>query len=355
MHSSPHPKNTPGRRRPGRNGNSQKNYASENDAANYRQGYSDSPSTPQRLASGDALAAPNSQSTTQKQRKHSHKGRNKNGAASPGLAHANSVKQERHSPSFPPSQIPAFAGATFHHSPAPSALPIPSFLARTTSAPDSPSQVKKPITTGPSQEPSPPTTDSEEDGLGSPLPPVPRNEESPLEIFFKAQRAEKSGTARRASSSNITVIPPGPFSPPHDSPKECQTLPRVAALPPQKRPAAARMPSSGISSTELDGNPGKSLGPAFSTPYSERIKAARPANSSVHQAAPTGARNLDADRSDALKRYLFSGGNGASVLNGGSAKAQQMQSPPPSNAQSSEQMRFMEDSLRRVLKLDSAA
>ncbi|KAK7966529.1 uncharacterized protein PG986_000806 [Apiospora aurea] len=378
MHSSPHPKNTPGRRRPGRNGNLQKNYASENDAANYRQGYSDSPSTPQRLASGDALAAPNSQSTAQKQRKHSHKGRNKNGTASPGLAHANGVKQERHSPSFPPSQIPAFAGATFHHSPAPSALPIPSFLARTTSAPDSPSQVKKPITTGPSQEPSPPTTDSEEDGLGSPLPPVPRNEESPLEFFFKAQRAEKSGTARRASSSNITAIPPGPFSPPHDSPKECQTLPR--------RPAAARMPSSGISSTELDGNPGKSLGPAFSTPYSERIKAARPANGSVHHAAPTSARNLDADRSDALKRYLFSGGNGgmqqpqtpprqhltstgatqtppklprgmfpASVLNGGSAKAQQMQSPPPSNAQSSEQMRFMEDSLRRVLKLDSAA
>ncbi|KAK8113261.1 hypothetical protein PG984_013787 [Apiospora sp. TS-2023a] len=384
MHSSPHPKNTPGRRRPGRNGNTQKNYASENDAASYRQAYSDSPSTPQRLAVGDGLAVPNSQTTSQKQRKHSHKGRSKNGAASPNLAHSNSVKQERHSPSFPPNQIPAFAGATFHHSPAPSALPIPSFLARTTSAPDSPSQ-KKPVTTGPSQEPSPPTTDSEEDGLGSPLAPVPRNEESPLEIFFKAQRAEKtSSTSRRASSSNITAIPPGPFSPPHDSPKECQTVPRAAALPPQKRPTVARAPSSGISSTELDGTPGKSLGPAFSTPYSERIKAARPSNN-YGPASPTNARNFDADRSDALKRYLFSGGNGgmqqpqtpprqqptsagsaqpppklprgmfpASVLNGGGVKAQQAQSPS-SNTPSSEQMRFMEDSLRRVLKLDSAA
>ncbi|KAK8040846.1 hypothetical protein PG994_013853 [Apiospora phragmitis] len=361
MHSSPHPKNTPGRRRPGRNGNSQKNYASENDAASYRQGYSDSPSTPQRLAAGDALAAPNSQTTNGKQRKHSHKGRNKNGAASPGLAHANSVKQERQSPSFPPSQIPAFAGATFHHSPAPSALPIPSFLVRTASAPDSPSQ-KKPATTGPSQEPSPPTTDSEEDGLGSPLPPVARNEESPLEIFFKAQRAEKSRTARR--------MPDGA---------------QGGCASPQKRPTVARMPSSGISSTELDGTPGKSLGPAFSTPYSERIKAAR-THSGPAQTTPTNARNnLDADRSDALKRYLFSGGNGgmqrpqtpprqqpasagatqtppklprgmfpASVLNGGSVKAQQMQSPP-SNSPSTEQMRFMEDSLRRVLKLDSAA
>ncbi|KAK6834803.1 hypothetical protein PG990_000384 [Apiospora arundinis] len=384
MHSSPHPKNTPGRRRPGRNGNSQKNYASENDAASYRQVYSDSPSTPQKLAAGDALAAQNSQTTNSKQRKHSHKGRNKNGAASPGLANGNSVNKERHSPSFPPNQIPAFAGATFHHSPAPSALPIPSFLARTSSAPDSPSQ-KKPSTTGPSQEPSPPTTDSEEDGLGSPPLPVPRNEESPLEFFFKAQRAEKSGTARRASSANINAVPPGPFSPPHDSPKECQTVPRVATLPQQKRPAVGRMPSSGISSTELDGTPGKSLGPAFSTPYSERIKAARPSNGFA-PATPTNARTSEADRSDALKRYLFSGGKGspqqpqtpprqqpastgatqappklprgmfpASVLNGGGARAPQVQSPPSNNSQSSDQMRFMEDSLRRLLKMDSTA
>ncbi|KAK8101044.1 uncharacterized protein PG998_007550 [Apiospora kogelbergensis] len=383
MHSSPHPKNTPGRRRSGRNGNS-KNYASENDAASYRQAYSDSPSTPQRLAAGDALAVQNSQTTASKQRKHSQKGRSKNGAASPGLANGHSAKQERQSPSFPPNQIPAFAGATFHHSPAPSALPIPSFLARTTSAPDSPSQ-KKPVTTGPSQEPSPPTTDSESDGPGSPqLPSVPRNEESPLEIFFKAQRAEKSGTARRASSANINAVPPGPFSPPHDSPKECQTMPRMATLPPQKRPPVARMPSSGISATELDGTPGKSLGPAFSTPYSERIKAARPSNGFA-PTTPTNARNLDADRSDALKRYLFSGAKGgpqqpqtpprqqpklsgatqtppklprgmfpASVLNGGGVKAPPVQSPPPSNSQSSDQMRHMEDSLRRLLKMDSA-
>ena len=114
MQQSPHPRNTPGRRRPGRNGTPQKNYASENDAANYRQCHSDSPCTPQKTPSGAPVASQNGQSTAQKQRsRNSQKARNKNGASSPNGAnnhHANS--KDRHSPSFPPAQGPAFA---LHH------------------------------------------------------------------------------------------------------------------------------------------------------------------------------------------------------------------------------------------------
>lgn len=404
MQQSPHPRTTPGRRRPGRNGTPQKNYASENDAANYRQCQPGSPCTPHKTPSGAPVAPQNGQSTAQKQRgRNSHKARNKNGgASSPNGGNNHGSSKDRHSPSFPPAQGPAFAGATFHHSPAPSALPIPSFLARTTSAPDaSPSQKRPP--TGPSQEPSPPTTDSEENGSASPPVPPFRNDESPLEFFFKADRAEKART-RRASSDNIAAMAPGPFSPPRDlhSPKEPKTFPRAAVAPPAGRPNVGRNPSSDASPREPESTSWQPLGPAFSTPYAERIKAARP-NGHSAQGNLSTAQKLDLDRSEALKRYLFSGAvantqrqlqeqqapqekqqaprrqpagppkklpNGmfpASVLKGhrsgaqGQAQAEapvqlQQQTPsPPLNSAHSDQVRFMEDSLRRVLKLDSVA
>ncbi|KAI1841792.1 hypothetical protein JX266_012059 [Neoarthrinium moseri] len=309
MNQSPHPKGS-GRRRNGRNGTPHKTYASENDAASYRhhqqQHLSDSPFTPQKGASnGNPLNQPHPQSTAQKQRPRnssSKKPRN---------------KQDRHSPSEHPPAPLAFAGASFHASPAPGSLPMPSFLARATSAPDSPS-LKSPH--GPSQEPSPPTTDSEENG--SPTPPLgpepSRAFESPLEFFFKADRAEKART-RRASSANIAAVAPGPFSPPHDShsPRECRTLPKANGFSQQPaRPAVQRNPSSGIPSSELDGTPGRPVGHAFSTPYSERIKAARSKNGSA-LATPSAPQNDDTDRSEALKRFL---GVGA-------ASAQQIQQP----------------------------
>ncbi|ORY69479.1 uncharacterized protein BCR38DRAFT_86326 [Pseudomassariella vexata] len=386
MHQASQPKNTPGRsRRGGRNGTPQKTYASENDMPNYRQVQPDSPCTPQKLASGNAAATQNVQSTNQKQRsKATNKPRNKTGAASPG---ANVNKLERQSPSF---VAPAFAGATFHHSPAPSALPIPSFLSRTFSAPDSPSQRASPAEA--TQEPSPPTTDSEDAGELSPPPNVPRNDDSPLEVFFKAQRDEKART-RRASSANAVVVALGPFSPPNDSPQACNTLPKATAPAPPRRPQASRNQSSGISSNELNGIPGEPLGPAFSTPYQDRIRAAR-SNNNSGQATPTSTRSsaqkVDFDRSEALKRYLFAGKLGPSPQ----LHQQQKPQPQPQHRQQPvpsqdahpkmprgmfpatvlggnpnppatqpqyqaatglrpDQMRTMEDSLRKVLKLDS--
>lgn len=370
----PVPKSS-GRRRNGRHGTPQKNYASENDAANYRQYHSDSPYTPQRLASHGNGAQHNVQSANQKQRKASSTKKTRN-------------KQDRPSPIQ--HTVPmAFAGASFTSSPAPNSLPMPSFLARTSSAPDSPSL--EPSVRGPSQELSPPTTDSEEDGTPSPHPaPPPRADESPLEFFFKADRAEKA-RVRRASSANAASLLAGPFSPPHDSPQPCSTFPRLSGPAAQaqaqaqaRRPQVQRNPSSGIPASELDGNPGKPFGQAFSTPYSERIKAARTKNGPI-QASPIPPKHDPSG--EALMRFLMTGQkmdqpehlpvqkpsvSSPSAPNGHISVQQHtphrhaapahpvLESPIHMRGQSqpyhspdvqAEQMRRMEDSLRRVLKL----
>lgn len=339
MTQSTQPKNTPGRRRQGRNNNNtnttttnnnnnnsnhktpQKMYASENDIPSYKKSSPfASPCTPQRpgVSGGDLSAFLQTGSTNPKQRNKSNRNRNKHGgggATSPGHE-----KQNRPSPPILSQQdsTPAiFAGSTFHASPAPSALPMPSFFARSHS--DSPT-VKS--TMGPGQEPSPPCTDSED--APSP-PPVPRNEESPLEFFFRADRAEKARTHRANSVNAVTALAPGPFSPPHNSPQQQNTVPRVATgSQAGRRPVIPqRNTAPGISTNELDGTPGQPVGPAFSTPYQQRIRAAR-SGSNTAQTTPTLSQNHDLDPSDALKRYLFHGQLGPSPQ---FASSKQQQAP----------------------------
>jgi hypothetical protein len=94
----------------------------------------------------------------------------------------------------------AYAGPTFHASPAPSALPIPKFLSRSVPA-------KTRI--GP---PTPPPEESSESGsspsplAGSPSrPPIavpPRNEMSPLDLLFKADRAERANQFQGSPNAN---------------------------------------------------------------------------------------------------------------------------------------------------------
>ncbi|KAG0648477.1 hypothetical protein D0Z07_5483 [Hyphodiscus hymeniophilus] len=182
----------------------------------------------------------------------------------------------------------AYAGATFHASPAPSALPIPSFYSK--SVPDSPGMKGFKV--------------KAESLSDSPTPPLPalntpsqqkaqfQREESPLDFFFKADREQKART-KSASSTQNTVSATGPFNPPRPSP-------RVSHTPPATRNQAS--PST-IFAMELDGDgsAGSPIGPAFSTPYAERIKAARPRQPFT----PEGQSAFD--RSEALKAYLFSG------------------------------------------------
>jgi hypothetical protein len=108
-------------------------------------------------------------------------------------------------PPIPISSTPAknqgaYAGPTFHASPAPSALPIPKFLSRSVPAKSR------------MDPPTPPPEDSS-DSNGSPSPlgaspsrasiPIPsRNHDSPLDLLFKADRAERAKHFNGSPASN---------------------------------------------------------------------------------------------------------------------------------------------------------
>jgi len=214
----------------------------------------------------------------------------RNGRNTPpqGGQHSAGLPQSSAKPILTPSTA-AYAGPTFHASPAPSALPIPSFYSK--SVPDSPGMkmMKEPFQSPPNV---PPQVQV-------------RREESPLDFFFRADREEKA----RARSATLTATKPtGPFLPPSGSPQTNQTSPAPA---PQTRPRTSkRNSSSGMFAMELDGDgsTGSPYGPSFSTPYSERINAARP-KSSFDQPSIDGRQTMT---SEALKAYLFSGHSGPS-------------------------------------------
>ncbi|KAI0194370.1 hypothetical protein EV127DRAFT_478358 [Xylaria flabelliformis] len=305
MSCEPTPKSTPNRRRgpTGRNrGSYQKTYVSENDLPSYKHDdAATTPRTPQKHLAGAIAAsatAPKPQSTNQKQKNNKgNKNRNaKSGVASPGR------RLDGESPPLQSQEAPArtFAGSSFHASPAPSALPLPRFLSLTNA--DSPSARVNP--TEPAVESSP-STDSDE--VGPADDPIPRDE-SPLEFFFRADRAEKA-RVRRASSANADAITTTAFSPLRDSShKESNTFPKtIAHTSSLRRPLfTERNSSPGMSTDGLGGSSILSVGPAFSTPYQERIRAARLAQNSTRQ-SPQVSRSLDPNSSEALKRYLFTG------------------------------------------------
>ncbi|KAF7558629.1 hypothetical protein G7046_g5518 [Stylonectria norvegica] len=362
------PRAMPARRRQGRNnGRAPKAYASENDAANMDSAHERGPPrTPQKT--GLESPAPQGTQPGSKQRSRASKPRPSNVPMSPELGNTGHQTPPHISASFKSGAAPAFAGATFHASPAPSALPIPSFFARP--ATDSPSLKDSQDVV---QEPSPPTdTDVPTPSHPSSMP-TSRNQESPLDFMFRAHRQERERQRHASPANNASFRPvlPNNASPSSRSPLEPSSLPRTAR-------SQARFQSGGIAFAELDGTPGRPMGPAFSTPYQDRIRAAR-TNSSrsantpdqpqqVHQ--PHQAGPAPEDPTEALKKYLFSGGgNGAGqagprpISNGytsDSPAQTQSYRPAPSHGMNgspnghSNDLRSMENDLRRILKLDLA-
>lgn len=241
------------------------------------------------------------------------KNRLKNGTTSPAASKNDrntppltSMQSGAHATSTRPTSTPtatAYAGPTFHASPAPSALPIPSFYSK--SVPDSPSIKGLPMR----------KEDMSLSGIDSTTPPSAKiaaaaqpQQDSPLDFFFKADREEKA-RARSAGSFYGSASEPGPFPLPSDSP---QNKRNVLSTGNQGRTRSTHFSggsTSALFAMELDGtsSPGKPYGPAFSTPYNERINVARSsATPSQLSSQKPPEQQQSMERSEALKAYLFS-------------------------------------------------
>ncbi|PTB66588.1 hypothetical protein BBK36DRAFT_1169175 [Trichoderma citrinoviride] len=359
-------KATPGRRRQGRGRPAPlKAYASENDAVNYassshtgHHGHRKNPQTPKKTFSISPVPAEGySAQPGSKQRSRNNKPKPKHDPTSPNYQLSNNQSPPQTSPASKAAASTPFAGATFHASPAPSDLPIPSFLKSNS---ESSPMVRKPRGVVP--QPSPPATDSE-----APTPQRPvsasQHRESPLDFMFRAHRLEKAARGQFDQPAGPASLLAGVMSPPHHT----DTPPSQAASGPAQNRRAYNSQSSGDNEIfELEGTGGQPLGPAFSTPYQDRIKAARSMATNPHasQRSPLPSANASAtmeDPTEALKRFLFAPQSSAPT-------APAAASPPafpfpqqPRNAEqfpnrqvdgSASSIQAMENDLRRILKLD---
>lgn len=149
-------------------------------------------------------------------KKHTHSQPSIDRTLSPTAAQAPSTDADPapYNPSATPAKIQgAYAGPTFHASPAPSALPIPKFLSRSV-----------PAKTGPGPPTPPPEDSSDSANSPSPSPGSPsrppiriptRNEDSPLDMLFKADKAERARHVGGSSASANFFGQMHPPRPPH--------------------------------------------------------------------------------------------------------------------------------------------
>lgn len=366
MEAQPSPiKATPGRRRQPRGGKPAplKAYASENDAASYAASSQQHhhhhhrvPQTPKKILSDSPAPAErqnNNQPNSRQRNNRNSKPKGKTDPSSPNYHLSNNHNQSP-SRASPPKAISsaAFAGATFHASPAPADLPIPSFLK---SASDSPT-VRQPR--GFISQPSPPATDSE---LPTPYRPVSAHQhrESPLDFMFRAHREEKA-------RQEFDGTPTGPMSPPRHL--DASLTPTASDLAHNRR-TYNRQTFNGNEIYELDGTGGQPLGPPFSTPYQNRMPSARNNASNPPSAfgnpLPTPVSNASSeDPTEALKRFLFTPQSAAPPA----PSSVSHNSLPPRHAEvysngqidgpgyeSAGSIQAMENDLRRILKLDLVA
>ncbi|RCI10976.1 hypothetical protein L249_5356 [Ophiocordyceps polyrhachis-furcata BCC 54312] len=338
-----------------------KAYASENDAASLHQ--PQTPNKPSHVAGSPMPASSKQQQTGKSSNK--KKARARNTPTSP-----DSMQRQTppHGPLYlkPAPNRAAFAGATFHASPAPSALPIPSFVTRSSS--DSPLVVHAGAREDATQEPSPPATDTD-----APTPlrasSAPRSRESPLDFMFRAHREEKerSGKLSRAASSSSQVAAAATTTRTRlQSQAGAKSSPNLLTTSSEADKHVSR--TSPLTGPEPDGLHGLPMGPAFSTPYQERMKAAR---SDYARRPPPQARRLpDAtsngatppeDPTEALKKFLFgtpppTSKNQPSLATPTTGNAHRPQlrkaeTLPPEPSRSHD-IQAMENDLRRILKLD---
>ncbi|RKF77939.1 hypothetical protein GcC1_059005 [Golovinomyces cichoracearum] len=271
-----------------------------------RSPYSNSPRTPRRDNS-DSSKRDSSKFEYGSMPKSRNKTRPKNVMISP----ATSKKIQNVSPrdltqsaGFPSSSLrtptanTAYAGPTFHSSPAPSTLPIPRFYSE--SLPDSPNfntrRSSKESHTFPKSPKAIQLTDRSSD------------EDSPLDYIFKMDRERKKFIKNTPTHTKVPV--PAPFCYQATSPCSTKDLSYITEI----NNTCPKGPSKNSSITKLLIEAVKECDSSipydapFSTPYSERIKAIRPLDNSKPKSELQPTKNQSrSDITEALKAYLFSG------------------------------------------------
>ncbi|KAI9756986.1 MAG: Cell wall assembly regulator [Chaenotheca gracillima] len=214
---------------------------------------------------------------------------------SPAAGKVDSVRQQEMAASARPPATPpkaAYAGATFHASPAPSSLPIPTFFSK--SVPDLPTVSAQ---------------DSSETSDGSPVRPTTsatgdkaQREESPLDIFFRADREEKAREQLRSTSGTNITSPPNPTP---RTPHSGEDSPSAKSYRNHSRhPTDSSI--SDIFPLEMDrnGEGTRAPGPAFATPFQERMKALRSQPSPDHSSGQS-SDDENVRKTHALKQILM--------------------------------------------------
>jgi hypothetical protein len=245
-------------------------------------------SPPQTMTPGvlPADALNNFNSSKKKAPRSGKKQRDPKASATPQHGyHSNGYNGQRHTPNhpavtspLPKSTTPAYAGPTFHASPAPSALPIPSFFSK--SAPDS--KLAAPVETDSDDaEPGPDATPSKPRNKNSVM--AAEQKPSPLDFLFQA--------AVQARDTKSTSSP---------------ELNRLQS--PQTEPRASRANPDGMFAFEMgnsdcprnSGNSG--IGPSFAPSYQDRMNALRPPSASQ---SPATAEEQHRMRTEELKHLLL--------------------------------------------------
>ncbi|KAI9772889.1 MAG: hypothetical protein M1840_008771 [Geoglossum simile] len=287
---------------------------SDND--NQSSSLTDGPATPPRtpkprgaggnMSDGSAIAAASS-----KQKKRTNtRSRDVRTSSSPALQNETTVPPltgpARSTPLTPskgsntPSRA-AYAGPTFHASPAPSALPLPSFFSK--SLPHSGNSLQAMLEREGSDK------SDASSSRGTPPPPVERQitEESPLDIFFRADKEEKA-RARRNNAGLGQFDSPGSTTAQLGSPSYLRSPSTPLFNGPPSRDTAT--PEIFAMDSDSGSSSRKPYGPAFSTPYSERINTIRsnrpPSSNSMAAQSPSPSdEELLKAKTQALKDLLF--------------------------------------------------
>jgi hypothetical protein len=121
-------------------------------------------------------------------------------------------------PKIPETPMKAYAGPTFHASPAPSSLPIPKFFSKSvpsgTGHPSLQSRLEKEENVSPPEANS--STSNSSPAMDEAKPQPAAKHESPLDIFFKADQAEKSNRkSLGAPAQKTSVLQPPQAAPTH--------------------------------------------------------------------------------------------------------------------------------------------